>query len=221
MSIYNLGSGDELVNPANYDNEIDFYLSEEKKLILEFSKRFDVIIEAGCMTGRNCELVRALNKKYIGVDIVQRYIDEAISRYRDIENVLFKCNDIINLEKILFSLQISMIENSLVIFPFNSFGNILDGESTLKELLKLKINLAIFTYQNSEKANSVRKNYYEKSGFRNLKIRTSMNEVKFYNDKGLTSSAYNQNWFDLISKKINTQFSGISFSNIGVVYKNF
>ena len=74
---YSVGLGDRLIKESNYPSEILAYLESENKLVLEFLSDFETLVEVGCMNGRYLDLAVESKKKYIGVDIVSRYIDEA------------------------------------------------------------------------------------------------------------------------------------------------
>jgi len=221
MSIYKNGLGDELINPFNYNSEILLYLEEEKKIIKRLCLQFEVIVECGCMNGRNFELISSFGRKYIGVDIIDRYIHEAQKKYQNSKKCLFICGDIINISHILHDRGIPVSDSMVLIFPFNSFGNVLDAQRTLKVLLKDGFNVAIFTYKIDEHTNSVRVDYYNKSGFNSLKKEMSSDVVRFYSSNGLNSKAYSKDWFSENAKGSKYHFNSVYFSNIGVLYKNF
>jgi SAM-dependent methyltransferase len=194
-------------------------LEEESKLLATLLSPFDVVVEAGCMTGRNVKLVTALNKKYMGIDLEEKYIQTAKASYGLSSNVAFFCDDIIHLKTILSCLKIEN-EKLVVVFPFNSFGNITDNKHTLDHLLREKYNVVIFTYTNSSFANMVRKNYYMRSGFLNLTVEQNANGVRFTSEAGLDSKAFSKEWFEKAGAATNTLFYSYQFSNIGVAYSN-
>jgi len=219
VSIYKSSVGDELINPENYNDEILLYLAEEAKILKSIISNFETVVEAGCMSGRNLELVASLNKNYVGVDLEKRYIEEAKKKYSSFERAMFVCDDIINLESILQGYNFQK-KNLAVVFPFNSFGNVSDNFNTLNSLLQAKFNVIIFTYRNDNFTNGIREDYYQKSGFNNMSVEENNNGVRFFNEAGLNSKAFSKQWFDKVGTKTNIYFNFQNFSNIGVVYSN-
>ncbi|MEI2747303.1 MAG: hypothetical protein V9E88_00905 [Ferruginibacter sp.] len=220
MSIYKSGVGDELVNPENYNIEVIDYLDEEARILEMLISKFNTVIEAGCMTGRNLKLIHSLGKKYIGVDLERRYIIEAKLNFGSVENALFVCSDIINIEDVLINSKQSK-ETAVIVFPFNSFGNVNDNYTTLKCLLQQRFEIVIFTYRNDSVTNEVRKDYYKKSGFKNLVIEENADGVRFHDKTGLDSKAFSKYWFDNLGSQTNNIFYHNHFAKIGVAYFNF
>ena len=218
MNIYKSGIGDELVNPANFNFEIERFLKSEEKLIKSYSAGFSTVIEAGCMNGRNANLIYSLRKNYIGIDVESRYINEAKLSFKDYRNLTFVCDDIINLESILFESNTKNIFDLVVIFPFNSFGNITKSKVTLEKLLDQNFNLIISTYKTDDFSTLCRKDYYVNSGFCDLKVNRNKNRVRISNNSGLDSKAFSEYWFNDVSVKYGVNMKKLIFSKIGVAY---
>lgn len=220
MSIYKSGIGDELINPENYNEEVLFYLKEEAILLNQIISKFETVVEAGCMDGRNLELIASLNKNYVGVDLENRYIEAAKNKHATVNGAMFVCDDIINLKSILQQIEYNK-EELVVVFPFNSFGNVTDNFKTLNTLLTEKFKVVIFTYKNNKFTDTIRENYYLKSGFENLSVEKNGDGVRFFNQTGLNSKAFSEQWFEKIGICTNNKFHIQNFSNIGVAYSNF
>lgn len=221
MSIYNSEIGDELINPRNYNKDIALYLKEEKALMTRILNKAETVIEAGCMHGHNCLFLNSLDINYIGIDIVDRYINMAKNKFKDTPKVMFVYDDITNLKNILFELKITPTDKLIVLFPFNSFGNLETSESTLIKLLEGGFNIAIFTYKIDNFTNSIRSDYYKKSGFKDLQLKINRTGACFFSANGLNSYAFTIDWINEIAQKTNKHFTATTFSRIGVMYKNF
>lgn len=223
MSIYETGKGDELVNSQNYDDSILKYLEEEQSLLLKMVDQFNLLIEAGCMTGRYLNQVVRLNKKYIGIDPVTRYIDMAIleNKHRISEKLKFINDDISNINSILEKEHLPNSDNVLLFFPFNSFGNIKNIDNTFNSILKSKIRFIIFTYKTDDNSNKVREQYYLKCGFTQLIFEVNISGVRITSKEGLDTTAYSENWVKEKLESNKQVFSKTEFGKIGVAYFNF
>lgn len=220
---YGSEDGDKLIDKRNYPLSIKNYLEEEKQILNNCIKNYDVLIEVGCMVARNIQIA-ILNKiKYIGIDIISDYINLAnqIVKRRDLTST---CEVLcINAEKLDDILQKSKLikkcYNPLFFFPFNSFGNINDHICTLKSIKKIRnASFIIFTYKTDENATDERLKYYSKCNYRNLTVKHENIGIRFIADNGLDSIAYNEKYLENIIKNIDLQVETKEFSKIGIAY---
>lgn len=221
--IYESNLGDELINEANYNNYIESYLLEEKNIITSKISNYKLIIEIGCMHGRLLELCRNHNKKYIGIDESEKYILEGNSRYKDLlelEQFTLVQGNAENLESVE-ELQNALKQETLIIFPFNSFGNISNTLDAIKSLSILKCDFLIFSYQNNLKGNSAREKYYSSSGFNDLKINEVDKGALFSSNLGLNSWSFNSRWISKKFKNNSIKIRSIEFEPIGIYHTNF
>lgn len=195
-------NGDALVSASNYPEEIGEFLSTEADMLrnLVLKNNYDCIIEVGCMEARSLELVRGLGKIYHGIDIVTRYIDVAKMKIK------FSYNDSCATVSLLSFFQLdanSLPElskyNSLLYFPFNSFGNLGDFDMACKKLRSLKIDAFISTYKTSDLANKIRYDYYSACGYSDIKLIESKYGVQFTSNENLNVVAY---YKDQLSKNL-------------------
>jgi hypothetical protein len=223
VNIYKNGKGDELVKPENYNEEIRSYLEEEKKILSEMVIKYETVIEAGCMDGRYVELILDLGKKYIGIDIVKRYIKNAKKKYE----VSIKKKEVsffsVGLEKMYLKPEIIYTINTtktIVFFPFNSFGNIKNITEAFNCLSNLQVDFVIFTYQTNSIASKVREDYYNLSGFPNLICLADDLGVRFKSSEGLDSIAYSEKYLKKTFKEKGCSLKSMNFAQIGKVFQH-
>ena len=139
---YDNKGGEKLIDTKFFVPEIDDYLRNEKEFIqkiLELGK-YPGILEIGCMNGRNLDIAKEQGIRYVGIDIVRRFVDEA---NRKIENLGI---DAIALEcdvKYLYDIKDVISSDFLAVFPFNSFGNVDDPQRALNSLSKQGLDLSL------------------------------------------------------------------------------
>lgn len=223
-NFYGSGFGNRLINPLNYPEEIVGYLSAEHRFLMEKIENFQVLIEVGCMQGRCLEQVVEVNKSYIGIDIVEEYIEAAILRANalsiDAKKYDFLCLDAANLHNVLALTKLDKFKSkeALIFFPFNSFGNIENVNNVLSSLKKSGINFFISTYKTDKITNMLRMEYYQRCNYRNVLEINESNGKRFISDEGLSTIAYLENW--IISKfdDENIEVQVVDLDLIGVGY---
>jgi ubiquinone/menaquinone biosynthesis C-methylase UbiE len=215
---YDAGGGENLTNENYLTSEIRDYLTNEREILTNLIKKnnYEGILEIGCMDGRNLEIAKNLKINYVGIDIVERFIEKANEKMKNLNITAeaFKC-DVKSLKRVK-----NLISNKfLAVFPFNSFGNIDGAEEALRSVSKQQLDCIILTYKTSIEANTARKAYLNRSQKTALKMTISSKGVLFTSAKGLHSYAYS-------SKKIkemgeNNGYKKIDehdFSKIGKLY---
>lgn len=220
---YGTDDGNRLVDEKNYPESIKIYLNEEKNRLNQEIKKYDIIIEVGCMEARNMDIAVNNKKKYIGIDIVEEYIDAAnrIIDKRNLNNICeFLC---INAERLDEVLQKSkLIKNNsriLFFFPFNSFGNMENYISVIDSIVKIKnADFIIFSYNTDTKTTAERYNYYNNCKYDNLSLQKEKDGIRFIADNGLNSMAYNQDYLDKLIRSKGLSLSTTKFADIGIAY---
>jgi hypothetical protein len=182
--------------------------------LLALSAKYETIIEACCTNGRYAAIFSTGN--YIGIDIAAHHIEEAERLY---PGATFICDDVGNLPKVLAAADLR--GECLLVFPFNAFGNLADGEKMLKILCDSGLDFVIATYTTGKQATDVRRDYYASAGFDDLVIEPSEQGVRFTDSSGFNSIAYSQEWFCKAFERIGTTCHTIPFGEIGVAYSNF
>ncbi len=220
---YGTDDGNRLVDETNYPNSIKNFLDKEKNILVDNIKNHDVIIEVGCMEARNMESAIKNNKKYIGIDIVPKYIKIAnrIAQKRNLTSTCeFLCIDAEKLDEILEkSKLLKDSRNPLFFFPFNSFGNMNNFNNVIKSIYNIKnSDFIIFTYQTDEKSTNERFKYYNNCNYNNLRAKKEEYGVRFIADNGLNSMAYNENFFQENIKKRGLDLNVKKFADIGIAY---
>lgn len=220
---YGADVGNRLVDENNYPDSIKNYLEREKNILINSMGEHDIIIEVGCMEARNMEHAIKNNKKYIGIDIVPKYIEIAnrIVKQRKLTSTCeFLCIDAEKLDRILQeSALLKGSEKPLFFFPFNSFGNMNNFDNVIRSISKIKnSDFIIFTYQTDEKSTNERFKYYNNCNYDNLRCIKEANGVRFIADNGLNSMAYNEDFLQNIIKKCGLQLKVKNFADIGIAY---
>jgi hypothetical protein len=221
---YGSGKGDSLIDPLNYPEEILEYLKTEEELIQELIGQYERLVEIGCMEGRYLDWCVGRGIKYLGIDVVPRYIETGRRKLLDLG--LFPPDyqmEISPAEEVDQVLEQKVInyphEKSLLFFPFNSFGNMENPIAVLESLKRTRQSFLICSYQTTQQANGVRLVYYTNCGFK--KIRCFVNEkgIRFASDEGLNPIAYFPDYFRTMCHKVGIQVSRqFTFSTIGMAY---
>ncbi len=215
---YDLEGGENLVNANNYPLEIIDYLQDEKQVIIDNLRKrgYEGMLEIGCMEGRNLDVASKLGIKYIGIDIVKRFI-ESTNKKISVGGVngfakICDVKEIANLSQLLDS-------SFLGIFPFNSFGNVDSPKEALVSLSKKNLDILILTYKTTERAVSVREKYLNSCGLIDLvKVKDSKGVV-FRSKEGLCSYAYFPKTIFQWAKTVGYEkIDSFNFSKIGKGY---
>ncbi|MDD4614902.1 MAG: class I SAM-dependent methyltransferase [Caldisericia bacterium] len=174
------------------------------------------MIEVGCMNGRNLEIANELKIKYLGIDIVERFVKEANKKIDtlNLDAIAIRCD-----AKCLNKIKNHFSKHFLAIFPFNSFGNIQDPQKVLNSTYKNKLDTLILTYKTDIKTTKIRKKYLENTLFEKIKKRSSKKGVLFTSNKGLFSYAYSAEEIIKMGKVAGyKKTKNINFSKIGKGY---
>ena len=214
MSIYLLPIGDRLTDPACFTPCIERFLTAEQKLLQELAGPFGTIVEACCTKGRYAPAFES--KNYIGIYIASHNIQEAEKLHA---RGTFICEDVSKLPEILENADLRGV--SLLIFPFNAFGNLPDGEGMLRMLHKSGLSFVISTYTTDKISSEARAEYYLAAGIENLVYQNTEEGIRFTDDDCFDSIAYKIEWFRKAFAQFGMQCRSIPFSEIGIAYVNF
>ncbi|QDV48486.1 class I SAM-dependent methyltransferase [Gimesia fumaroli] len=215
MNLYQEGVGDSLVQDENYPPGISAYL-EDEKIFLESFLPFTKLVEVGCMFGRYLTWCLDSDIQYVGIDVIQRYIEMGEKRVFDEkihrERVSFIQSDAVYLH------NLDLGSECVLFFPFNSFGNMDDYQRVLLSLYKSNLKYIICSYDIGEEANSIRREYYLKCGFSDVTLLSEKRGVKFKSKYGLKSWAYNPDYIIKIMSDIGIKSNYKMFGKIGIGY---
>ncbi len=217
-TFYASGGGDLLIDSSNYPPDIVDYLEGESKLLSEMQDQFDRLAEVGCMEGRHIAWCLKHRKKYLGLDIVSRYI--ASGRTMLLSNGLkppdYRMEEV-SAER-LHSLGGILSERLLFFFPFNSFGNMENQLAVLDSIRKTKKSFLICSYRTTDDINTVRRAYYNNCGYSDIQETMSDEGIRFASTDGLDTMAYHPEYLRKQCEKMGMKLRVIDFSKIGIAY---
>lgn len=203
-SFYAEFGGDKLVDSSNYPSEIVEYLYCEEQLIREIMIRhaYGYFIEVGCMDARSLWLAVSLNVPYYGIDIVDKYIERArakISLLRERQPSLIAEVDNVSVHNLpaylsrYFEFRGGILHPSpVIIFPFNSFGNIDDPKKASEAVRQCNMDFLILTYKTDDSSTQARNRYYQNCGYTGLFATRDDRGVRFTAAEGLNTFAYEE-----------------------------
>lgn len=221
---YGSGEGDRLIDPSRYPKEITEYLLAEEKLLSSTSNQIDVLIEVGCMEGRYLDWAVNKNKRYIGIDIVERYIrngqKKILSTGLNPKDYRIELGDAASIHDFLSKHKWLLAgAKTIIVFPFNSFGNMENPDAVFASLSKTQHRFLICTYFTNSFTNNVRLRYYENCGYEKIKKLVDESGVRFTSADGLNTIAYHPGYLERLSMKNGIALRTIPFSSIGMAYE--
>lgn len=222
-SFYSHGDGDKLIDVKSYPIEIEGYLRDEYQSILELMKNFEGIVEVGCMMGRYLQLAREMDKKYLGIDPVSRYIDQGNLMIRqsglDQQKFSFFHGFAENLDSI--SMRYCLHGKKYVlVFPFNSFGNIINPIPVLQAIKKSQLDYVVYSYRTDPATNEIRYKYYLQSGMEGLLMITENLGIRYISKNGLSSMAYYPKKLHHLFSHEDLEYHHYYLGNIGLVHSS-
>jgi len=223
---YQSGLGTKLICEDNYPEQIHHYLLAEKALFNLALEDHRVVTEVGCMQGRYLDVVLKKGRQYLGIDVVETYLQEGalIARQKsyDDHRYEFRQVDACCLDQAIEDAKpfAALSEDNLIIYPFNSMGNMSQIELAIDSLIKTKSPFLICTYKTSAESTLARFDYYHRCRYQQLTCGTDAMGVRFTSSEGLNSVAFDRNW--ITSKFLDQQVNlyPLPLSTIGVVYTN-
>jgi hypothetical protein len=223
---YSSGNGDRLVDPTRYPDEITDFLREEEKLLTSMASQFEMLIEVGCMDGRHLGWAIAQQKNYLGIDIVERYIQQGRQKIAQLglppQQFRMEIYDASKLHETPYQEGWPQDNPSaLALFPFNSFGNMDDPTGVISSLSTAKIPFLISSYLTDEDTNKIRLQYYKNCGYENMECKTDEMGVRYLSNDGLDTIAYYRDYLIRTFEEHGVSIKPIQFSSVGIAYKGF
>jgi len=217
---YGGGQGDRLVDPNCYPKEIVDFLREERKLLDSMAASIDTLVEIGCMHGRYLDWAVGLNKRYIGIDIVPRYINMGRRIVAEKRLERKKYQFVLGGAEMVDVLarQKAAPGKCLLFFPFNSFGNMADPIPVILSVRKSNLPFLISSYQTKRRSTTSRREYYRRCGYKDIVCTDDEKGVCFSSADGLKSIAYHPRHVQRICDANNLAVAIRLFSTIGIAY---
>lgn len=191
-------SGQALVDEANYPPAIASHLGEEKSVLTDLLRQggYTAAVEVGCMDGcLHMETILATDLRYLGIDLVpdsvaqlNRRLHERPFRNERAHALVMDVGDLSILRKTLGK------ERTLVVFPFNSFGNLDEPIRAIREVQKCCADLLILTYGTDQTSTQLRREYYDRCGYTSVDLLQDDHGMLFTSPEGLHSYAYHETW---------------------------
>ncbi|MDH3204707.1 MAG: hypothetical protein OEL81_08545 [Nitrosopumilus sp.] len=181
------------------------------------------MIEAGCMNiGFALDCAIDKNISYYGVDPVSDLIQDFTNRLTLLNkskkiHIKLLCGDIVQI-KSLIKEDLKQISKGIVIFPFNSFGNLSSPEDALFEISKCGLDVAIFTYNTDLSSTQIRYKYYKNCSFNNLIQTQDVKGILFSSDEGLHSYSYNKKFLTELLEQNGFDVQVRHFAQLGILY---
>lgn len=194
QTFFEQGAGDRLMDPACHPPAITEFLNEEREMLSSTTDHIDMLVEVGCMDGRNLDWALLHGKRYIGVDLNQRHIQTAqrTAEERGLhDRVQFVAGDARYIDALIAPVMRGVSPSrALLFFPFNSFGLMPGPARTLRSIHASGLRLLISSYQTTSVATACRASYYQRCGYRALAVSEDRRGVWFSSPEGLRSVAY-------------------------------
>jgi hypothetical protein len=218
---YASGLGDRLIDSETFPLTILGFLQGEEAVLRVISRDVDTLIEVGCMEGRWLEWAMEMRKRYVGIDVVSRYIQECLSRIARMNLSSDQCQCMLGSATDLESLKScwSSSVHPLVFFPFNSFGNMEDPCAVIESLRKSGMPFLVSSYDTSAYATACRLEYYANCQYGDLQCVENDRGVLFHSPDGLHSFAYHEDFLLHEFRKRGLGVEVIVFANIGKMYR--
>jgi len=222
---YGKGKGDRLIDPLFYPKSVQFFLTDEEVLLNRLCASFDLLVEVGCMHGRYLGWAVKNEKHYLGVDIVSRYISEGNARLREFKSSLKRYKFVLGgaeeISQIVdpFDWDVSA-DRCLLLFPFNSFGNMPNPRPVIESLGRCHLPFFISSYRTSVQATVCREKYYRNCGYSKLRSYKSGKGVRFTSPDGLNTMAYEKDFVQNLFRSVGLNVCPMPFSQIGMAYMN-
>jgi len=221
-NFYSSGRGDRLIDPNFFPVEISHFLKREKSILSSYGPSFDLLVEVGCMQGRYLGWAVKHKKRYIGIDIVNRYIEDGRKALFKLglasQSYQFILGGAEHVDKIDLKQYRVEKNRSILFFPFNSFGNIPNPLPVIKKLKETNLPFLISTYQTISEATSWRKQYYQNCGYKKITIINDEQGICFTSSDGLRSIAYHPEFLLNLFYANGISAQATNFCELGVMY---
>lgn len=220
--VYNTPNGCEILNPENFPTLVHDYLKRERELLEQFVVDYNVLIEGGCFDGTYLKWSYKRELKYVGVDIIPGFIEEAKHRstFFNVDPGYFEFHvmDLTRLWELNDMSDLLSRENSssLLLIPFNLFGNIVPIDELVAVLRDCPYDFLISNFATSPIATETRKLYYDNCNFENIRSVITDDGIRFLSEDGLDSMAYSADWMKYKFEGMNLRV--IPLGDVGMAY---
>jgi hypothetical protein len=209
------------MDPSCYNPAIKEYLEEERRLVDVIGYDVDVLAEVGCMRGAYLDWAIKHQKSYIGIDFMAEYIaygQARIAEYGLSPDIYQFVHG--NAEDLCYLFDFGSLppQRHLLLFPFNSIGNIVDLEQVLANLYQIQMPFLFSSYQTTEYATNVRSEYYINCGYQQVGTVRSPEGICVTSSDGLRSFAYYPEYLEKVCRNHGLFITAAPFSAIGMAY---
>ncbi len=197
---YSTPPGRQIMKVKNFTVDIKTYLEEERAIFTRIlgnpKTEYNIVVEAGCGALTNIEVANCKTPKprYIGIDFDTTEISNAQEKIRDTEgyeNASAKYLTVLDISRQKLNIAQSESEKPLILFPFNLIGNVAPISKLICNMVTEKLDFVISLYTTTPRAVSMRRQYYENCGYRNIKHTIDpLKSSVFTSDTGMYTVAY-------------------------------
>ncbi|HKV92562.1 MAG TPA: hypothetical protein VJW20_08450 [Candidatus Angelobacter sp.] len=196
VAFYQNGYGDRFIDSSLFNDEVAAFLRAEEQILNTLAPSMLGLVEVGCMHGRYLQWAIENRKRYFGVDVIHRYIQNGrrtiARRCLPVADYQFLLGGVEQLSTVVKDPHVHANPRQyLMLFPFNSFGNMDYPEEVIKSLKSVNLQFVISSYQTTEYATSARAEYYALCGYEDLRIIRDNHKVGVTSSEGLRSYAFN------------------------------
>lgn len=175
------------------------------------------------MYGRYLRWAIEQGKCYLGLDIVPRYVEAGrktvIKLGLSPQHYQFVLGGAEEIAKLVKPKQLLVEpQRCLLLFPFNSFGNILNPSPVVTGLRESGLPFLISSYSTTAEATACREQYYRNCGYHELHLFEDERGVHFVSPDGLHSIAFHLKYLQKLCAVNGITVEAVPFSKIGVAY---
>jgi hypothetical protein len=195
-------------------SEVSDLLNSEKQVICEILNigEYKHLVEGGCGFGRAACLARLLNINYDGCEIVKDWLPVAENNIKRLgflsDSAKITIGSVERLEKTNCFFGRPLSQDSLVLLPFNLFGNLKNPYDCLNSARLFSSSVAITTFNYDTSTTDIRMDYYSQCGFTELQIRRDIIGTIITGSNHLASWSYKPEIIEIFAR--NAGFSKIS-----------
>lgn len=221
---YGSGLGDRLIDEPNLPTAIRLFLVEERRFLERVAGTAEALIEVGCMHGRHLDWCVRRRIRYVGIDVIPRYIELGQRTVRlahlDADAYRFVLGEAEELDRLVGRESSREKETSLIFFPFNSFGNVDNPVLVAKSLAVVGCPFFVSTYLTTENANRERARYYQSCQYNSIRSEVTEHGIRFVSLDGLNSMAYHPEYLRRVWADAGLTVAVVTFGEIGVAYSS-
>lgn len=221
LDFYAQGAGDLLIDDSRYPTAIVDFLHAEGELLDSLAGDFDLLVEVGCMHGRFLDWAQTRGKRYLGLDVVPRYVEtgrlEAARRGLSTETCRFVLGPAERVHEILKANKAAP-NRTLLFLPFNSIGNMQAAGPVLAAVARSGARFFVSSYRTTARAGEGRREYYGRCGYRDIRQVKDAEAVWFLSPDGLRTAAYRPRHIRALCAARSLPVRARPFSGIGLAY---